>query len=114
MRRAMPEFRRPSLRSLAVLSLGLGWAPLEARAAEAEKLPPVTPSSPLRDTLPSVRLPWLILQAVPSPGMAFGETGVHGTMTWQMTPLLYSWALDRRLTPVRFFVVEPVVRQSGS
>lgn len=68
----------------------------------------------VRDARPQVRGTWLVLQAIPSPGLAFGERGVHGTMTWQVTPLLYSWSLDRRLSPLRFFVVEPLVRQSGS
>ena len=68
----------------------------------------------VRDIHPRLRLPWLILQALPSPGMAIGERGVHGTMSWQVTPLLYSWAMDKRLSPWRTFVVEPLVRQSGS
>ena len=67
-----------------------------------------------RDVHPRVRGAWLFLQTLPSPGMAWGERGVHGTMTWQVTPLLYSWAMDSRLSPWRLFVVEPLVRQSGS
>jgi hypothetical protein len=68
----------------------------------------------VRDVHPRVRLPWLILQAVPSPGIAMGERGFHGMMSWQLTPFLYSWAMDSRLVPFRYFVVEPIIRQSGS
>lgn len=68
----------------------------------------------VRDVHPRVRLVWAFLQLVPSPGFTVGDSGAHGTMTWQFTPLLYSWAMDRRLVPFRFFVVEPIVRQSGS
>lgn len=73
----------------------------------------LSPRKP-RDVHPRLRGAWLLLQAVPSPGLAWGERGFHGTMTWQLTPLLYSWGMDKRLSPWRLFIVEPLVRQSGS
>ncbi len=62
---------------------------------------------------PSPTLPWLAFQLVPSPELAAGE-GAHFGLRWQLTPVLYSWGLNRRLSPWRFFVVEPLTRQSGS
>ncbi len=67
-----------------------------------------------RDIHPRLRASWLILQALPSPGVAFHEHGAQGTLTWQITPVLYSWGIDRRLSRFRAFIVEPIVRQSGS
>jgi hypothetical protein len=46
--------------------------------------------------------------------VAFGERGAAFALSWQVTPPLYSWAMDRRLVPLRVLVVEPIVRQSGS
>jgi hypothetical protein len=59
-------------------------------------------------------LPWLVAQLIPSPGVAAGEDGAELDLRWQLTPLLYSFGVDPRLSPWRFFVVEPIVRQSGS
>jgi hypothetical protein len=59
-------------------------------------------------------LPWFALQLVPSPEIASGNRGAHFGLRWQLTPVLYSFGIHRRLSPWRFFVVEPVVRQSGS
>ena len=36
------------------------------------------------------------------------------TLAWQVTPLLYSWGVNRRVSPWRFLVVDPVARNSGS
>jgi hypothetical protein len=65
---------------------------------------------------PSVHptLPWAITQLIPSPGVAVGEAGARFGLTWQVTPLLYSFGIDPRLSPWRFFVVEPIVRHGGS
>ena len=35
-------------------------------------------------------------------------------MRWQLTPLLYSFGINKRLSPWRILVAEPQVRQSGS
>jgi hypothetical protein len=58
--------------------------------------------------------PWLAGQLIPSPGVAAGPDGAALDLRWQLTPVLYSFGVDRRLSPFRFFVVEPIVRQSGS
>jgi hypothetical protein len=57
---------------------------------------------------------WAATQLLPSPGYAYGEGSSHFDVRWQLTPLLYSWGMNRRLSPWRFFVVEPMTRQSGS
>lgn len=60
-------------------------------------------------------LPWFLTQLVPSPELAGGRhAGPRFGLRWQVTPLLYSWGVHRGLSPWRFFVAEPPVRQSGS
>jgi hypothetical protein len=58
-------------------------------------------------------LDWAILQLLPSPQLGVGD-GARFGLRWQLTPLLYSFATDARLDRWRWFVVEPIVRQSGS
>lgn len=71
-------------------------------------------NEPVRDVHPRIRGAWALMQLVPSPGVAVSEVAPAFTMTWQLTPLLYSWAMDPRLVPLRVLTVEPIVRQSGS
>lgn len=59
-------------------------------------------------------LVWLLTQAVPSPEVLVGTEGARFGMRWQVTPLLYSFGIHRRLSPWRSVVVEPIVRHSGS
>jgi hypothetical protein len=59
-------------------------------------------------------LAWFATQLVPSPEIAFGNGGAIFGLKWQVTPLLYSWGINRRLSPWRVLVAEPYVRQSGS
>ena len=59
-------------------------------------------------------IPWVLTQLVPSPELAYGGDVARYGMRWQVTPVLYSWGINRKLSPWRFFVAEPVVRQSGS
>ncbi len=66
------------------------------------------------DVLPHPTLPWLATQLVPSPSVAVGKGRVSFAMRWQVTPVLYSWGVNRRLTPWRFLVAEPNVRYGGS
>lgn len=68
----------------------------------------------LREPSPALSLQWALVQLVPSPQFGFGKDGAVFGLRWQVTPLLYSFATDPRLSPWRWFVVEPVVRQSGS
>ena len=57
---------------------------------------------------------WLLTQAIPSPELVVGNEGARFGMRWQVTPLLYSFGIHRRLSPIRTLVVEPIVRHSGS
>jgi hypothetical protein len=87
-------------------------APQDLRAAGSEDGAPRTdPEEPrVHPTLP-----WFLTQLVPSPEIAGGRhAGPELGMRWQVTPLLYSWGVHRGLSPWRFLVAEPLVRQSGS
>jgi len=58
---------------------------------------------------------WIATQFVPSPELvSTDDAGLRFGLRWQVTPLLYSFAINRRLNPWRFFVAEPIVRQNGS
>ena len=57
---------------------------------------------------------WFLAQLVPSPEVAYGEGTARFGLRWQITPLLYSFGTNRRVRRWRTFVVEPLVRQSGS
>jgi hypothetical protein len=92
------------------LAVALGvalLAPATARAAGADAEPATEPG-----VHPSAL--WLATQLLPSVGLAAGEGGARFGMLWQVTPLLYSWGIHRRLSPWRALVVEPNVRHSGS
>ncbi len=68
-------------------------------------------------TEPSIKVTplWLAVQLVPSPEWSIGSGNrSRFGMRWQATPLLYSFGLNKRLSPWRSFVVEPFTRQSGS
>jgi hypothetical protein len=62
----------------------------------------------------SLTFAWVATQLVPSPEIAVGDNGALFGLRWQVVPLLYSFGIDRRLSPFRTFVVEPLVRTSGS
>ncbi len=98
------------LRSSAVIAASLGlaatFATSSARAAnedEAVTEPDVRPT-----------LLWLATQLVPSPEIAYGDSMSRFGARWQITPVLYSWGINRKLSPWRFLVAEPLTRQSGS
>jgi hypothetical protein len=57
---------------------------------------------------------WAVMQLIPSPELGFGSDGALFGLRWQVTPFSYSFGIDRRLSPFRAFVVEPLVRTSGS
>ncbi len=72
-------------------------------------------------------LAWTVLQLLPSPEVGGGRvhrTGVDGVpedatklapgLRWQLTPIVWSWGTNRRLTRWRYFVVDPIARNSGS
>ena len=94
--------------------------------------PKTTPPVPLGyaitepQTYPS--LLWIAAQLVPSPEVAVGrvrEVGASGEsevtttapafgLRWQITPLVWSWGVNRRVSRWRWFVVDPLARHSGS
>jgi hypothetical protein len=57
---------------------------------------------------------WVVTQLVPSPEMALGGASVLAGMRWQVTPVLYAFGTYRKVSPWRFFVVEPLQRVGGS
>jgi hypothetical protein len=95
-------------RRFVTAGLALGVA-LAARPARADEAPP-------RPKEPGVTVtwPWLLTQLVPSPELVYGDATARFGVRWQVTPLLLSWGIHHGLSPWRFLVVEPNVRQSGS
>ena len=87
------------------VGLGIAVSALPANASEGD----YAPDRPF----PHPTLPWMAAQLLPSPELAAGD-GARFGLGWQLTPLLFSWGLNRRLSPWRSFVVEPLTRQSGS
>lgn len=73
----------------------------------------VTPGAPMEPAVHAT-WQWATLQLLPSAGVVVAEGQPSLALEWQLTPLLWSHAMDPRLSPWRSFVVEPVVRQSGS
>jgi hypothetical protein len=59
-------------------------------------------------------LVWVVTQLIPSPEIAAGQGDARFGLRWQVTPVLFSFGINRRLSPWRAIVVEPLVRQSGS
>jgi hypothetical protein len=57
---------------------------------------------------------WTLSQLAPSPGLAVGVDQASLDLRWQLTPLLYSWGVNRRVSSWRAFVVDPFARHSGS
>jgi hypothetical protein len=106
--------RRSALRSLALLHAALLFAaPRAARAADTADTaapPPTEPSAAAWDA----SLLWAAAQLVPSPEAVVWNGAARLGLRWQVTPLLYSFGLNRKLTPFRSFLVEPIARHSGS
>jgi len=57
---------------------------------------------------------WALMQLLPSPELGLGQEGALFGLRWQLTPVLYSFATDARLSRWRWLLAEPIVRQSGS
>jgi hypothetical protein len=108
-------------------------APRTASAEPAAASPPVR-RTPLPETsftyhemAPYPTFAWAALQLIPSPELAFGrhhhvnEQGIIDRATstafglrWQLSPVLWSFGVHRRQPRWRFFIVDPIARQSGS
>lgn len=88
----------------------------EPAAPQAEEQPPLTWAQVERahDPSPELSLDWALLQLLPSPQLGVGSDGAAFGLRWQVTPLLYSFATDARLNRWRWWLAEPIVRQSGS
>ena len=97
---ALPSARRATL-AMAVIA-ALVAPPRTALAAEA------TPPGQHPTLL------WTALQLVPSPEVMIAGSSVYAGMRWQVTPLLYSFGINRKLSPWRSLITEPVVRHAGS
>lgn len=72
-------------------------------------------------------LAWFVTQLLPSPEVAVGrihETSATGTsesttqpafgLRWQLSPVVWSWGTNRRVSRWRYLVVDPLARHSGS
>jgi len=58
---------------------------------------------------------WISSQLIPSPELiSVKNEGLRFGLRWQVTPLLFSFGINRQLNPWRFFVAEPLMRQNGS
>jgi hypothetical protein len=114
-----------------VVSSSLATAPAPAHAQpqkpetgdEATKPPALDPpETPYRyqQPYPFITGGWVLTQLVPSPELAIGDDPATGEtkaafgLRWQLTPILWSWGVHRRLSGWRFFVVDPLARLSGS
>jgi hypothetical protein len=68
-------------------------------------------------TEPDIKPTWLwtAAQLLPSPQwITYSAEGTRFGLRWQVTPILYSFGMNKRLDPWRYFIAEPFVRQSGS
>jgi hypothetical protein len=96
---AMARARPAALVAIAAL--------LASGAARAETAEPEGPPIAFGIT-------WLVTQLVPSPSIAGARGETMFGARWQVTPLLYSFGVHRGTPPLRAFMVEPLVRHSGS
>lgn len=46
--------------------------------------------------------------------MWVSQRGLHAGLGWQVTPVLYSFAVRDEVPPFRFFAVDPLARQGGA
>lgn len=98
------------------LSAAVGSALAALVALVAPGRAAAAPLAPARAAEPDVRptLPWLAAQAVPSAEWLIADDGLRFGARWQVTPFLYSFGIDPRLSPVRILIAEPIMRFSGS
>lgn len=106
---------RPSVARRSPGGNGARWLGLSAALGSALAAPG-SASAASRAAEPDLRptLPWLAAQAVPSAEWLIADDGLRFGARWQVTPLLYSFGIDPRLSPVRILIAEPIVRYAGS
>lgn len=73
-----------------------------------------TPISDKIETDISISWEWIILQTIPSPQWITNDNTLNFGMRWQLTPILYSFGINKKVNPWRHFLAEPITRQSGS
>ncbi|WP_437278955.1 hypothetical protein WME90_48420 [Sorangium sp. So ce375] len=104
--------------ALAACAAALGWLlwPLAAGASPDEPWRRETAAKAAAATEPDIRptLSWLLVQLVPSPELWIGPGETRFGFRWQVTPLLYSFGINRKLSPWRAFIAEPLTRHAGS
>jgi hypothetical protein len=101
--------------ALAADAASSGEAPEPAHSQDTPGPPTHPPDlARVQDPIPYPTLGWVIPQLIPSPEVLAGTSGARAGLRWQVTPLLYSFGINRRLTPWRSLVVDPLSRQSGS
>lgn len=77
-------------------------------------LAPEAPAAePAATLLPSPTPLWLATQLVPSSTLTLGDHATYG-LEWQVTPLLWAFGLDPRVSRWRVGIVEPLARVAGS
>ncbi len=101
-----------------LMASGTSTCASEAQACEGLQQPHYDAAPVAADaaTEPEISIDpaWVGMQLVPGPGLALGEQGAKLRLQWQLSPVLYSFGLDPRLSPWRSFIAEPIVRHSGS
>jgi hypothetical protein len=126
--------RRFVLAGLTLVGATAGRPPAASAAEPAASPDPTVHEAPLPDTglgyravMPALTLPWLAFQLLPSPQLAVGRQrriDAAGSvddspktafgLRWQLTPVLWSFGVHRSQPRWRWFVVDPLARQSGS
>jgi hypothetical protein len=104
--------RRALLSAVIALALAIFGASPSAAAPSPSRALGEREAATEPDVHPT--LLWAAAQLLPSPEWRVTEGGVRFGVRWQVTPFLYSFGINRKLSPVRFFVVEPLVRHAGS
>lgn len=94
------------------LPMALAVSPPRA-ASPGEARPTLDPRAATEPAI-HVTLPWAATQLLPSPEWYLEPDRVSFGIRWQVTPLLYSFGVNRKLSPWRSFIVEPLVRHAGS
>lgn len=113
-------------------------APTKSPAPEADPHIPYPPPNPrvipqpelgysYTEPSPYPSFVWLALQLVPSPEVAIGrvrtaqptgaselDTKTAFGLRWQLSPVVWSWGTNRRISRWRYLVVDPIARHSGS
>lgn len=92
----------------------------EEEQSKPPHIDPIDDRFTYRQPYPYVTPGWVITQLIPSPELAIGEdattkeTKAAFGLRWQLTPVLWSWGVHRKISRWRFFVVDPLARMSGS